>query len=113
MDQKYFTLVRKDVLNNPDLSLSAKGLYCLICYDLTKSLRRLLINPNTREETINSSKELEKYDYAHFDNLEECVDKNSYLGLHVSIQPTDEFKSLVDQNLKNWKDKRRCINDCR
>ena len=47
MDQKYFTLVRKDVLDNPDLSLSAKGLYCLICYDLTKSLRRLLINKNT------------------------------------------------------------------
>ena len=43
MDQKYYTLVRKDVLDNPDLSLSAKGLYCLICYDLTKSLRRLLI----------------------------------------------------------------------
>lgn len=43
MDQKYFTLVRKDVLDNPDLSLSAKGLYCLICYDLTKSLRKLLI----------------------------------------------------------------------
>lgn len=37
MDQKYFTLVRKDVLDNPDLSLSAnlslsaKGLYYLIC----------------------------------------------------------------------------------
>ena len=58
VDQKYFTLVRKDVLDNPDLSLSAKGLYCLICYDLTKSLRRLLINKNTREKTINSSKEL-------------------------------------------------------
>jgi len=24
VDQKYFTLVRKDVLDNPDLSLSAK-----------------------------------------------------------------------------------------
>lgn len=44
MDQKYFTLVRKDVLDNPVLSLSAKKLYCLIYYDLTKSLRRLLIN---------------------------------------------------------------------
>ena len=66
MDQKYFVLVRKDVLDNPDLSLRAKGLYCLICYDLTKSLRKLLINKNTREETINSSTELEKYDYAHF-----------------------------------------------
>lgn len=54
MNQKYFTLVRKDVLDSPDLSLS----YCLICYDLTKSLRRLLINQNTREETIKSSKEL-------------------------------------------------------
>lgn len=99
MDQKYFTLVRKDVLDNPDLSLSAKGLYCLICYDLTKSLRRLLINQNTREETIKSSKELEKYDYAHFYNLEECV----YLGLNVSIQPTDEFKNLVDLKHKKYK----------
>lgn len=43
MDQKYFTLVRKDVLDNPNLSLSVKGLYCLIYYDLTKSLRKLLI----------------------------------------------------------------------
>ena len=41
MDQKYFTLVRKDVLDNPDLSLSAKGLYCLICYDLTKKNKRI------------------------------------------------------------------------
>ena len=52
MDQKYFTLVRKDVLDNPDLSLSAKGLYCLICYDLTKSLRRLLINQNTEKKLL-------------------------------------------------------------
>ena len=57
MEQKYFTLIRKDVLDNPDLSLSSKRLYCLIYYDLTKSLRKLLINKNTREETINSSKE--------------------------------------------------------
>ena len=107
MDQNYFTLVRKDVLDNPDLSLSAKGLYCLICYDLTKSLRWLLINKNTREETINSSKELEKYDYAHFYNLEECVDKDSYLGLHVSIQPNDEFKNLVDLEHKKLKELER------
>lgn len=59
-DQKHFVLVRKDVINNLNLSLSDKRLYCLICYDLTKSLRRLLINKNSREETINSSKELEK-----------------------------------------------------
>ena len=45
VNQKYFTLVRKDVLDNPDLSLSAKGLYCLICYDVTKSLRKLLLDP--------------------------------------------------------------------
>ena len=96
MNQKYFTLVRKDVLDNPDLSLSAKGLYCLICYDLTKSLRRLLINQNTREETIKSSKELEK-----------CVDKDSYLGLNVSIQPTDEFKNLVDLKYKKYKELKR------
>ncbi len=107
MDQKYFTLVRKDVLDNPDLSLRAKELYCLICYDLTKSLRKLLINKNTREETINSSKELEKYDYAHFSNLEECVDKDSYIGLNVSIQPTDEFKNLVDLKYKKYKELER------
>lgn len=60
MNQKYFTLVRKDVLDNPNLSLNAKGLCCLICYDLTKSLRRLSINQNTREKNIKSSKELER-----------------------------------------------------
>ena len=103
MDQKYFTLVRKDVLDNPDLSLSAKGLYCLICYDLTKSLRRLLIDKNTREETINSSKELEKYDYAHFYNLEECVDKDSYIGLHISVQPIDSFKEEIDKEYEKIK----------
>lgn len=52
VDQKYFTLVRKDVLDNLDLSLSAKELYCLICYDLTKSLRRLLINQNAGEKLL-------------------------------------------------------------
>ena len=57
------------------------------------NLENELSKLNTREETINSSKELEKYDYAHFSNLEECVDKDSYLGLNVSIQPTDEFKT--------------------
>ena len=54
MDQKYFTLIRKDVLDNPDLSLNAKRLYCLICYDLIKTLRGLLINQNTKEQTINN-----------------------------------------------------------
>lgn len=107
MDQNYFTLIRKDVLDNPDLSLSAKGLYCLICYDLTKSLRKLLIDKNTREETINSSKELEKYDYAHFYNLEECVDKDSYLGLSISMQPTDEYKKVVDIRYKKYEELER------
>ena len=107
MNERYFTQIRKDVLHNTELSLGAKGLYCLICYDLTKSLRRLLIDKNTREETINSSKELEKYDYAHFYNLEECVDKDSYLGLNVSIQPTDEFKNLVDLKHKKLKELER------
>ena len=107
MNQKYFTLVRKDVLDNSNLSLSAKGLYCLICYDLTKSLRSLLINKNTREETINSSKELEKYDYAHFNDLEESVDKDLYLGLNVSMQPTNEFKNLVDLKYKKFKELER------
>lgn len=48
-----------------------------------------------------------KYDYAHFDNLEECVDKKSYLGLHVSIQPTDKFKNLVDLKHKKLKELER------
>ena len=48
-----------------------------------------------------------KYDYAHFDNLEKCVDKKSYLGLHVSIQPTDEFKNLVDLKRKKLKELER------
>ena len=41
------------------------------------------------------------------DNLEECVDKKSYLGLHVSIQPTDEFKNLVDLKHKKLKELER------
>ena len=97
MDTKYFTLVRKDVLDNNNLSLGAKGLYCLICYDLTVSLRNLLIDPTTKKETIKYASELMKYDYAHFDNIEECVDKYSPIGLHVSIQPNDDYKNKIDK----------------
>lgn len=71
MNERYFTQIRKDVLHNTELSLGAKGLYCLICYDVTKSLRRLLLDPTTRDEVIECSKELEKFDYAHFNGLEE------------------------------------------
>ena len=70
MNERYFTQIRKDVLHNTELSLGAKGLYCLICYDVTKSLRRLLLDPTTRDEVIECSKELEKFDYAHFNGLE-------------------------------------------
>ena len=38
---------------------------------------------------------------------EECVDKDSYLGLNVSIQPTDEFKNLVDLKYKKYKELER------
>lgn len=107
MDSKYFTNIRNDVLDNDDLSLGAKGLYSLICYDLTISLRKLLLNPDTKAQTIEYAKELMKYDYADFYNLEECVDKNSYLGLHVSVQPTDEFKNLVDLKYKKIKELER------
>ena len=103
MDQKYFTLVRKDVLDNPDLSLSAKGLYCLICYDVTKSLRRLLLDPTTRDEVIECSKELEKFDYAHFNGLEEVKNKDSYIGLHISVQPIDSFKEEIDKEYEKIK----------
>ena len=48
MDSRYFTDIRNDVLDNDNLSLGAKGLYCLICYDLTVSLRKLLLNPDTK-----------------------------------------------------------------
>ena len=44
MDMKYFTPIRNDLITNNDLSLGAKGLYCLICYDLTVSLKKLLLN---------------------------------------------------------------------
>ena len=107
MDSRYFTDIRNDVLDKDDLSLGAKGLYCLICYDLTISLRKLLLNPDTKAQTIEYANELMKYDYAHFDNLEECVDKKSYLGLHVSVQPTDEFKNLVDLKYKKLKELER------
>lgn len=107
MDSRYFTNIRDDVLDNDNLSLGAKGLYCLICYDLTVSLRKLLLNPDTKVQTIEYANELMKYDYAHFDNLEECVDKKSHLGLHVSIQPTDEFKNLVDLKRKKLKELER------
>lgn len=49
---KYFTSIRNDVLENSKLSLGAKGLYCLICFDVTTSLRQLLLDPNTKAETI-------------------------------------------------------------
>ena len=45
---KYFTSIRNDVLENSKLSLGAKGLYCLICFDVTTSLRQLLLDPNTK-----------------------------------------------------------------
>lgn len=96
MNGKYFSQIRNDVLDNPDLSLEAKGLYSLIVYNLTISLRDLLLDPTTRDITIKASKELEKFDYAHFNGLEECIDKKSYIGLHISIQPTDEFKQRID-----------------
>lgn len=85
MDSKYFTDIRNDILDNDVLSLGAKGLYCLICYELTVSLRKLLLNPDTKAQTIEYANELMKYDYAHFDNLEKCVDKKSYLVLVVQI----------------------------
>lgn len=104
MDMKYFTPIRNDLITNNDLSLGAKGLYCLICFDLTSSLKKLLLNPKTKDETIKYAKELMKYDYAEFYNLEDCIEENSYLGLHVSIQPSDEFKNMVDTKLKKQKD---------
>ena len=52
MDSRYFTDIRNDVLDNDNLSLGAKGLYCLVCYDLTVSLRKLLLNPDTKAQTI-------------------------------------------------------------
>ena len=72
MDSRYFTDIRNDVLDNDNLSLGAKGLYCLICYDLTVSLRKLLLNPDTKEQTIEYANELMKYDYDHFDNCFFC-----------------------------------------
>lgn len=79
MNGRYFTQVRNDVLDNPDISLEAKGLYSLIAYNLTASLRELLLDPTTRDRTIKASKELEKFDYAHFNGIEECIDKKSLL----------------------------------
>lgn len=107
MDMKYFTPIRNDLITNNDLSLGAKGLYCLICLDLTVSLKKLLLNPKTRDETIKYAQELMKYDYADFYNLEDCTEENSYLGLHLSIQPTNEFKDMVDKEIKKQKELER------
>ena len=104
MNERYFTQIRKDVLHNTELSLGAKGLYCLICYDVTKSLRRLLLAPTTRDEVIECSKELEKFDYAHFNGLEEVKNKDSYIGLHISVQPIDSFKEEIDKEYEKIKD---------
>ncbi|MCI8347630.1 MAG: hypothetical protein HFJ12_06785 [Bacilli bacterium] len=82
MNERYFTLIRKDVLHNNELSLGAKGLYCLICYDVTKSLRRLLLDPTTRDEVKN---------------------KDSYIGLHISVQPEDSFKEKIDSECEKMK----------
>ena len=104
MNERYFTQIRKDVLHNTELSLGAKGLYCLICYDVTKSLRKLLLDPTTRDEVIECSKELEKFDYAHFNGLEEVKNKDSYIGFHISVQPIDSFKEEIDKEYEKIKD---------
>ncbi|MFI3260675.1 MAG: hypothetical protein R3Y21_04380 [Mycoplasmatota bacterium] len=100
MNQKYFTLIRNDVLNNKHLSLGAKGLYALISYDLTTSLRNLLIDSTTKRETIQYVKEQEKFDYVHFYNLDNCENKDSPIGMHVLIQPSDEFKKSINNKCK-------------
>ena len=102
MNMKYFTPIRNDVIENSNLSLGAKGLYCLICNNLTESLRKLLIDPTTKKDTIKFANELEKYDYACFDYIEECVDKYSPIGLHVSIQPNDDYKNKIDKKSKKF-----------
>ena len=56
-----------------------------MCYELTVSLRKLLLNTDIKPQTIEYANELMKYDYAHFDNLEECVNKKSHLVLDVQI----------------------------
>lgn len=104
---KYFTSIRNDVLENSKLSLGAKGLYCLICLEVTTSLRQLLLDPNTKAETIKFANELMKNDYAHFFGLEECVSKDSYLGLSISMQPTDEYKKVVDIRYKKYEELER------
>ena len=104
---KYFTSIRNDVLENSKLSLGAKGLYYLICFDVTTSLRQLLLDPNTKAETIKFANELMENDYAHFFGLEECVSKDSYLGLSISMQPTDEYKKVVDIRYKKYKELER------
>lgn len=46
-------------------------------------------------------------DYAHFFSLEECVSKDSYLGLSISMQPTDEYKKVVDIRYKKYEELER------
>lgn len=104
---KYFTSIRNDVLENSKLSLGAKGLYCLICFDVTTSLRQLLLDPNTKAETIKFANELTENDYAHFFCLEKYVTKDSYLGLSISMQPTNEYKEAVDIRYKKQEETER------
>lgn len=46
-------------------------------------------------------------DYAHLFGLEECVSKDSYLGLSISMQPTDEYKKVVDIRYKKYEELER------
>ncbi len=90
MEQKDFTLIRKDVLNDKTLSLGAKGLYCLISYDLTTSLRELLSDPRTEAETIDYINELSNHGYADFDGFYEGPKKDSFISLDISIFSNEE-----------------------
>lgn len=104
MNRRYFTLVRKDVLDNKELSFGAIALYCIICYDCTTSLRRLLLDKNTRNETI-------KYQNNIIESLKEELtsikEMASSLIQNVKEIATDLYKVLkrnlglnVDKNQK-------------
>lgn len=85
MKENNFTLIRNDVLANPNISLGAKGLYSLLCYDLTTSIMNLMKNNQLPIELMGYFEELEKYDYAQILDAENFDASDPKLSITVSI----------------------------
>ena len=71
---------------------------------IVESLKGLDVDNDSLDKIYN---ELMENDYAHFFGLEECVSKDSYLGLSISMQPTDEYKKVVDIRYEKYEELER------